>query len=129
MEYIFQSSHTWNVMIVTKKRKPQERESKWFKWKTIWNDSTSILQISYIIAKWIRLWSKQVYLKELEKRLVCRYFKVYRASLVAQMVKRLPAMWENWVRSLDQLGRSPGGGNGNPLQYSCLENFMDRGGW
>ena len=25
------------------------------------------------------------------------------------------------------LGRSPGGGNGNPLQYSCLENLMDRG--
>ena len=25
------------------------------------------------------------------------------------------------------LGRSPGGGNGNPLQYSCLENPMDRG--
>ena len=24
-------------------------------------------------------------------------------------------------------GRSPGGGNGNPLQYSCRENFMDRG--
>ena len=26
-------------------------------------------------------------------------------------------------------GRSPGGGHGNPLQYSCLENFMDRGTW
>ena len=26
-------------------------------------------------------------------------------------------------------GRSPGKGNGNPLQYSCLENFMDRGAW
>ena len=26
-------------------------------------------------------------------------------------------------------GRSPGEGNGNPLQYSCLENFMDRGAW
>ena len=26
-------------------------------------------------------------------------------------------------------GRSPGGGNGNPLQYICLENFMDRGAW
>ena len=26
-------------------------------------------------------------------------------------------------------GRSPGGGNGNPLQYSCLENPMDREGW
>ena len=27
------------------------------------------------------------------------------------------------------VGRSPGGGNGNPLQYSCLENRMDRGVW
>ena len=27
------------------------------------------------------------------------------------------------------LGRSPGVGNGNPLQYSCLENPMDRGAW
>ena len=27
------------------------------------------------------------------------------------------------------LGRSPGGGNGNPLQYLCLENLMDRGAW
>ena len=27
------------------------------------------------------------------------------------------------------LGRCPGGGNGNPLQYSCLENSMDRGAW
>ena len=27
------------------------------------------------------------------------------------------------------LGRSPGGGNGNPLLYSCLENSMDRGAW
>ena len=29
--------------------------------------------------------------------------------------------------SIPGLGRSPGGGNGNPLQYSCLENPMDRG--
>ena len=27
------------------------------------------------------------------------------------------------------LGRAPGGGHGNPLQYSCLENPMDRGAW
>ena len=27
------------------------------------------------------------------------------------------------------LGRSPGGGNDNPLQYSCLESSMDRGAW
>ena len=31
--------------------------------------------------------------------------------------------------SIPGLGRSPGGGNGNTLQYSCLENFMDRRDW
>ena len=31
--------------------------------------------------------------------------------------------------SIPGLGRSPGEGNGNPLQYSCLENLMDRGAW
>ena len=31
--------------------------------------------------------------------------------------------------SIPESGRSPGGGHGNPLQYSCLENAMDRGAW
>ena len=31
--------------------------------------------------------------------------------------------------SIPGLGRSPGGGHGNPVQYSCLENPMDRGAW
>ena len=31
--------------------------------------------------------------------------------------------------SIPGLGRYPGEGNGNPLQYSCLENLMDRGAW
>ena len=31
--------------------------------------------------------------------------------------------------SIPALGRSPGGVHGNPLQYSCLENPMDRGAW
>ena len=31
--------------------------------------------------------------------------------------------------SVRGLGRSPGGGHDNPLQYSCLENLMDRGAW
>ena len=33
------------------------------------------------------------------------------------------------VSSIPELGRSPGEGHGNPLQYSCLENSMDRGAW
>ena len=51
-----------------------------------------------------------------------------RASLVAHRLKRLPAMWETWVQSLGRED-SPGEGNGDPLQYSCLENPMDRGTW
>ena len=33
------------------------------------------------------------------------------------------------VSSVPGWGRSPGGGNGNPLQYSCLDNPMDKGAW
>ena len=44
-----------------------------------------------------------------------------RASLVVQLVKNLPAMLVTWFDPWG-LGRSPGGGHGNPLQYSCLEN-------
>ena len=46
------------------------------------------------------------------------------ASLVAQLVKNPPAMWENWVQSLGWED-SPGEGKGYPLQYSGLENSMD----
>ena len=44
------------------------------------------------------------------------------------MVKRLPTMLVTQVQSLGQED-PPGDGNGNPLQYSCLENPMDRGTW
>ena len=44
------------------------------------------------------------------------------------MVKYLPAK-EGDTGSVPGLGRSPGEGNGNPLQYSCLGNPMDRGAW
>ena len=50
------------------------------------------------------------------------------ASLVAQTLKRLTAMWETWILSLGQED-SPGEGNGNPLQCSCLENPRDGGAW
>ena len=49
---------------------------------------------------------------------------------MAQWVKNLPPMQEPWRMGLiPGLGRSPGEGHGNPLQYSCLENPMDRGAW
>ena len=46
-------------------------------------------------------------------------------TLVAQMVKHLPAMRETQVQFLGW--EDPGEGNGNPLQHSCLENPMDGG--
>ena len=44
------------------------------------------------------------------------------------MVKNLPDNVGD-TGSIPGPGRSPGIGNGNPLQYSCLENAMDRGAW
>ena len=58
-----------------------------------------------------------------EERIICIHIA---ESQVVLMVKNLPANAGNiefnpWVR------KTPGGGNGNPLQYLCLENPMDRG--
>ena len=50
---------------------------------------------------------------------------------MALVVKNPPANAKD-VRDMGSIpgwGRSPGGGHGNPLQYSCLEKLMDRGAW
>ena len=57
-----------------------------------------------------------------------KHLNPHRASLGAQMVKHLPAMRETGVRSL-RWEDPPGEANGYPLQYSGLENSMDRGAW
>ena len=53
------------------------------------------------------------------------------SSQVVLVVKNLPANAGDArdVGSIPGSGRSPGGGHGNSLQYSCLENPMDRGAW
>ena len=56
---------------------------------------------------------------------VIRVYMYLLASFVAHMVTILPAMHE----SIPGSGRSPGEENGNPLDYSCLENPKDRGAW
>ena len=55
-------------------------------------------------------------------RILCTF------GLVAQLVKNPPAMQEDPV-SIPGSGRALGEGNGNPLQYSCLENPKNRGAW
>ena len=54
-----------------------------------------------------------------------------RAFQVVLLVKNPPANTRDIIEadSFSGSGRSPGGGHGNPLQYSCLENPMDGGPW
>ena len=57
--------------------------------------------------------------------------QLFGASQVALVVKNPPANTRD-IRdksSVPGSGRSPGGGHGNPLQYSCLENPLDREAW
>ena len=49
-------------------------------------------------------------------------------SEIGSVVKNLPASAGD-LGSIPGLGRSPGGGNGNPLQYSWMDDPMDRGAW
>ena len=60
-----------------------------------------------------------------------RYNRITGASQVARVVKNaLASAGDVGVAGLiPGLGRSPGGGHGSPLKYSCLENPMDTGTW
>ena len=66
--------------------------------------------------------------KESEMTEQLNHNNVKLASLVAQTVNNLPASARDPALILGS-ERSPGEGNGNPLQYYCLENSMDRGAW
>ena len=69
---------------------------------------------------WSSTFWDQPFLLETLVHLVGKWF-LERASLVSQMVKNLPAMWEIWVW--------PWVGKIHPPQYFCLENSNDRGAW
>ena len=61
----------------------------------------------------------------------CSFRRMYQAYLGFPGVSEVKESACNVgdLGSIPGLGRSPGEGNGNPLQYSCLENPMDRGAW
>ena len=87
--------------------------------QNLWDTVKAVLRGRFIAI--------QVYHKKQEKSQIYNL-----TSLMAQRLKHLPTMLETWVQSLGSIprsGRSPGEGNGYPLQYSCLENFTDRGAW
>ena len=81
---------------------------------------------SWMLLKWLSMHA--CILEEAEPLVQCDSY-LYRLPRCA--LKNLPASIENSidVGLIPRLGRSPGEGNGNPLQYSCLENPMRRGAW
>ena len=72
-----------------------------------------------------KLWVQKqtAFVKQLNRYM----YKIFWASLLA-LIENLPANTGD-ADLIPGLGRSPGEGNGNPLQYSFLENPMDRGTW
>ena len=71
-------------------------------------------------------WDREVFIYQM-----CFCIKIcyLPASQVALVVKNLQSRDVGDVGSIPGSGRFPGGGHGNPLQYSCLENPVDRGEW
>ena len=62
------------------------------------------------------------------------YWSVWRGTFIDRLLNTRPSsnilcLLTNLILSNPESGRSPRGGHGNPLQYSCLENPMDRGAW
>ena len=72
------------------------------------------------------------FLDDMALKVFCQSFlwhlMIFRGFSGGSLVKNLPANAGGMV-SIPGSGRSPGEGNGNPLQYSCLRNPMDRGAW
>ena len=66
-----------------------------------------------------------------KKKILLKVTAVFQASLVTLLVKN-PSADARVLRNTGSIpgsGRSPEGGHGNPLQYSCLENPMDKAAW
>ena len=67
--------------------------------------------------------------KKISQRLVIDCIRVGGAGFSDGAVVKNPPADAGDMGLILRLGRSTGGGNGTPLQYSCLENPMDRGAW
>ena len=74
-------------------------------------------------VKFLRMHMRQAYSGYLKKQYIL--YKCF-----PNVVKNLPAIQETQkTDSIPGSGRAPGGGNGNPFQYSCLKNPVGRGAW
>ena len=84
------------------------------------------------LDRWIRYFLSLSYLQAKKAKTYLDRFNIkLGASQMSLVVKNPPAKARDIreVGSIQECGRSPGRGHGNPLRYSCLENPMDRGTW
>ena len=106
----------------------QTKRHSWLgmKWALIQSSQVELVPLK----QWLHiLQSEPSKTKEIRKTSLL--FKPTLGSPGGTVVNNLPsnAGYTRDTGSIPGLGRSPGVGNGNPLQYSCLENSMDRGVW
>ena len=109
-----------------------------FIWYILNNNITAIASIAKVTGKTVTCLSKQNLFSAVSMPVSCdgitcchiHIFIEYVGLLGGAMVKNSPANAGDTRNksSVSGSGRSPGKGNGNPLQYSCLENTMDRRG-
>ena len=98
------------------------------KWKYI-----CIVHISFATLRHLFLWFtefcqfKSVFLKILEVKMLYEFYNYTLFRLSRYSYGKESACNAGDLGLMPGLGRSPGEGHGNPLQYSCLENSMDRG--
>ena len=104
----------------------------WKKWK---NNSSSRAEMGQLGATG-QIWFTACFIKKMflwssHTHVVWGCFCIIATDLRALVVRNLPASAGDirGTSSIPASGRSPGGGHGNPLQYSCLENPLDRGAW
>ena len=104
---------------------------------SLYVDENWIRQTNWIRSSGHSFWRKFILKIELKhsrtfSSVFVRLYSKQRVFQVALVVKNLPPGQCRDLRkagSIPGSGRSPEGGHGNPLQYSCLENPMDRGAW
>ena len=80
-------------------------------------------QVSCIAGRFFNIWATREAIE------VCNSIVHYMGFLGEASDKEPACQCRRLRGPIPGSGRSPGGGNGNPLQYSCLENPMDRGAW
>ena len=104
-----------------KKRIPDFFGALWLDTKPCWKPDFSKSFSQSNLSSWIPGYSPQFGSNQI-------FLFLFWASQVALVIKNPPANAGDIrdTSSVPGLGRSPGGGQGNPLQYSCLENPMDR---